>query len=165
MRAIRKLCLLCLAALLITSCATLPKEQNGKGILAVCIEADKTKSEYYYVHYRFYYDEDKFFIVDPALNKGFALNLDPGIYIIKKIEAVYNTYGDVASEVERNFPFEIKPNTITILNKKIKVWFNEKNGNLLQFWNTYDLTEKDREEVKANIAKMENGDIWTTFDF
>ncbi|NLD47918.1 MAG: hypothetical protein GX660_12105 [Clostridiaceae bacterium] len=164
MRIIQKLCLLFIASLLITSCATLPKEQNGKGILSVYIDSDITKSDYYYVHYRFYYDDDKFFIVDPALNKGFALNLDPGNYMIKKIQAVYNSSGNKANAADVYIPFVIKADTITILNKKLKVWFDEKNGKLLQYWNTKDISKDEIEAHKKEIAGMKNGSIWSKFN-
>ncbi len=152
-----------LAGVLLTSCATLPEKQNGKGILSVYIDADMTKSTYYYVHYRFYYDENAFFIVDPALNKSFALNLDPGNYTINKIQAIYNSTGNKAKEREVNIPFEIKADTITILRQKIKVWFDDKDGNLLQFWNTYSITKDEIEAHKKEIAGMKNGAVWTSF--
>lgn len=138
----------------------MPKETNGKGVLAVFIKADMEKSDYYYVHYRVYYDDENFFIVDPALNKGFAVNLEPGEYVIKKIAAVYNSSGNPASVVEKNIPFIIKPNTVTILSNKVTVWFNQKDGNLLQYWKTEPVKEVEREELIKNISEMKNGNVW-----
>ncbi len=162
---VKSIVVLLLAAVLFTSCATLPNKHNGKGILSVYIDADKTKSEYYYAHYRFYYDDNSFFIVDPALNKSFALNLEPGRYTIKKLEITYNTTGEKASESEVNIPFEIKPDTITILSKKIKVWFEEKNGNMYQCTNIENVKPDEIETMKASVAKMENGSLWRNFNY
>ncbi len=148
-------------ACFVSSCAILPKESNGTGMLLIAVNSVKETTGDYFVNYRIVIREDKVTYVRPEDKYILIGDLAPGEHKIKYLEAMYKNSGRLWYDQGKNIPFSIKKNTITVLDKWLAIKLYKKDDLSYQEGDIKQMPKRDRDLFIEEFTEKNELGIWT----
>jgi hypothetical protein len=143
------------------SCSSLPTKSNGTGMLFVPINKDEVDSSNYFVNYRVVTDSGKVFYLHPEKHYSLIRGFEPGRYETVYFEAMYKESGKLWYDNPIRISFEIEEDKITVLDYRLNVDFQYKDGKTYQRAKFVPLTEYERNIFIFKFQKKNELGIWT----
>jgi hypothetical protein len=119
--------------LLLSSCTSIPKYENGKALIILPVKTEKIKGKEFYIYYRIHYglvSNDTYFPKEyiyftPSSKKYIAFILPEGVYKITDIEPIRKSDSRKFATYSTNITFSCKDGIIRIIPTQLEVVLNK----------------------------------------
>ncbi len=149
-------------ATMLASCATLPRDPEGTGVVVMSVIRDSADQGNFFIGYRLRFSNGMSLLVNPDRDYAIRASVPPGTYVIERVEAYYfDSETDLDSRDVR-IAFRVNPGQVTILDSafRVNLGFNS-SGLQYQSWKLMDLPRGHRERLVERLRSDRNASSWS----